>query len=452
VLSLLALVAAAVLIYLMLPSFNNLVGKELGIADYNIYYTVLALCGITLFVGLAAGSFPAFYLSSLKPVFIIRGKLREGVATSKFRSALVVFQFSITIALFIGTFIVGSQLSYFQNKRLGFDKEHVIVLKNVLSLGEKREVLKEALRNYPSISAVAGSFSLPGGSFINYDFKPDDGEMILLNFGRVEPEFADALKLQMTEGRFFSKDIPGDSLALIINETAAAHLKWDEPLGKTLSTMGRRFRVIGVVKDFHYKSLHSTIEPMALINLNLRLAWPERFVSVRINGSNVSETIKFINDRWKEITNDKPFEYTFLDEDYNNLYHNEIRTGKVFKIFSAIAIFIAALGLIGLASYTAEQKAKEISIRKVLGAGVPNIILLLTKEFIKWVIIANLIAWPAAYIFMNKWLQNFAYKIDIQPETFLLPAILAIAAASGAVLYQTISAALRNPVENIKYE
>jgi putative ABC transport system permease protein len=451
-LSVIALAAAVVLVFLALPHFNNLVGKDLNIFDYNLLFTILLLAGMTLIVGLAAGMFPAFYLSALKPALIMKGKLREGLATSRLRSALVVFQFSITIALFVGTFIVGSQLNYFQNKRLGFDKEQVLILKNLSSLGENRPVFKDELRKYPSISAVAGSFSLPGGPFINYDFHPDNAEMVLLNFGRCESDFINALNLEMADGRFFSEEIPGDSLALIINETAAAHLKWEEPLGKTLSTMGRSFRVIGVVKDFHYKSLHSTVEPMALFNLGLTLPWPERYISVRINQGEFSNTINFIESKWKEFTNDKPFEYSFLDEDYNSLYQNETRTGTVFKIFSALAIFIASLGLIGLASFTAEQKAREISIRKVCGAGVSSIIVLLSKEFMKWVLIANLIAWPAAYFFMDKWLQNFAYKIDIEPSTFIIAALLAAAAAVSAVLYQTLSAALRNPVDNIKYE
>jgi putative ABC transport system permease protein len=451
-LSVIALVAAGVLVYLALPHFNNLVGKDFSLTDYNLALIISALTGITLFVGLAGGIFPAFYLSSLKPAIIIKGKLREGSATSKLRNALVVFQFSITIALFIGTFIVGRQLNYLQSKRLGFDKEQVVILKNLSSLGDKRSVFKESLRKYPAISAVAGSFSLPGGPFINYDFYPDDSEMLLLNFGRCEPDFINALKLEMADGRFFSDEIPGDSLALIINETAAAHLQWEEPVGKSLSTMGRRFRVIGVVKDFHYKSLHSTVEPMALFNLGLNLPWPERYIAVRINKGDITRTIEFISDEWIEMTSDKPFEYSFLDEDYNSLYHNEARTGTLFKIFSIIAIFIASLGLIGLASYTAEQRAKEISIRKVCGAGVISIIVLLSKEFLKWVLIANLIAWPAAYFFMEKWLQNFAYKTNIEPETFLIAAVLAAAAAVGAVFYQTISAAFKNPVENLKYE
>lgn len=451
-LSFIALIFAAALIYFTLPFFNNLVGKELLLTDYKFQLTILILAGITLFVGLTAGIYPALYLSSLKPALIIKGKLREGLASTKLRSALVVFQFSITIAMFIGTFIVDKQVSYFQNKRLGFDKDQVLVIKNVGPLQEKRQAFKEALKNHSGISAVAGSFSLPGGAFISYDFKPVDAEMQLLNFGVCDPEFINTLNLKMAEGRFFSDERSTDSASIIINETAVRQLNWKDPVGKTLSTMGRSFTVIGVVKDFHYKSLHSVVEPIALFNLNLGLPWQERFISVRISSENISETIDFIAGQWKTFSSDKPFDYSFLDDDYNKLYHNEERTGKVFRIFSAIAIFIASLGLIGLASYTAEQRAKEISIRKVCGARVSNIIVLLSKEFMRWVLIANLIAWPAAYFFMDRWLQNFAYHIKIGWIPFVAVAGFAILIALITVSIQVLKAAIANPVESLKCE
>jgi len=451
-LSFIALLVCVVIAWFTLPFFNNLVGKQLHLFLFSNYYTIPLLICLALIVGLVAGGYPAFYLSSLKPILTIRGKTREGMKNSRLRNILVVLQFSITIVLFIGTFIVGKQLEYFQNTRLGFDKDQVIVVKNARSLGNQSKAFKETLLTNPGISSAAGSYSLPGGHFVNYSFQPENTESILLNFGICDPEFIEALQLEIFEGRFFSRDFTTDSTAIIINETALKLLNWDDPIGKTFTSLGRTFNVIGVVKDFHYESLHQTVKPMALLNLSLNLPWPESFVSVRTNSSNISETINFIESNWQTFAKEKPFEFFFLDEHYSNFYTNEKQTGTVFIIFSFLAIIIASLGLVGLAAYSAEQRSKEIGIRKVLGASVPGIFVLLSRGFTKCVVLANIIAWPIAYYFMNKWLQNFAYRVDLKIWIFILSGLVALAIAILTVSYQTIKAATANPVDSLRYE
>lgn len=451
-LSFIALLVGIVVAWSTLPLFNNLVGKQLHLFLFSNYYTIPLLISLALIVGFIAGGYPAFYLSSLKPILTIRGKSREGMKNSRLRNILVVLQFSITIMLFIGTFIVGKQLKYFQNTRLGFEKDQVMVVKNITSLGNQSKAFKETLLANPGISSVAGSYSLPGGHFVSSGFKPENAESILLNFGICDPEFIEALQLEMVQGRFFSHDFTTDKTAIIINETALKLLNWDEPIGKKLTSLDKTFNVIGVVKDFHYESLHQTVKPMALLNLSLNLPWSERFVSIRTNSSNISKTINFIENNWQTFTKGKPFEFFFLDEHYGKLYSNEKQTGKVFMLFSFLAIIIASIGLVGLAAYSAEQKSKEIGIRKVCGAGVSNIILLLYRKFILWIVLANLIAWPTAYFMMSKWLHNFAYRITISFWPFVISAVLALIIAVASVSYQSIKAALANPIDSMKYE
>lgn len=451
-LCLIAFCLSILFVYSIMPVFNSIVGKHLTFHLFDNYYTSLILLGLAILVGLLAGIYPSFYLSSFKPVMIFRGKIIEGMKSLRIRNALVVFQFSITVALLIGTFIVGSQVEYFQSKKLGFEKENLIVIKNVQSLGEQNRAFKDAMLKYSTIKNISGSYSLPGGHFVSYGFIPENSESVLLNFGICDPEYLETLNLELSDGRFFSRDFSTDSTAIIINETAVKLLNWDKPIGKTLTSLGRTFNVIGIVKDFHYESLHQKVKPMALLNLNLNIPWQENYITVRTNIGNVSETIKLIENEWKSFTNNKPFDYSFLDQDYGKLYINEKQTGKVFWIFSSLAILIACLGLYGLVSFTIEKRTKEIGIRKVLGAHIPSILMLFTKELSKWVLISNIIAWPIAWLIMNRWLQDFAYRINITFWPFLLSGLIALLIAIATVSYQSIKAAVANPVISLRSE
>lgn len=453
-LSFLASVFAIFFILIVLPVFNNFVGKSLELNLLKNPFTFSIFLALPLFVGFVSGIYPAFFLSSFKPSNVIKGKLREGIKSSRLRNALIVFQFSVSIILIIGMFVIGKQLDFLNNTDLGFNKESVVIIKNVDSIKNQKEAFKEELKKYSGISSVSGSYSFPGKHFINQGFLPEDKESILLNITFCEPAFKETFQLEMTEGRFFSREQQTGSAEILINETAVKHLGWDEPVGKTFTHSGFNltFRVIGVVKDFFYKSLHQSVEPMALLNLNLNLGWRENYISVRINSGSITETLNYISKTWDSFTEGKPFEYSFLDEEYNNLYRNEQQTENIFMIFSSLAIFIALIGLYGLISFTTGQRKKEIGIRKVLGSSVCGIIKNIIKNFVVLIILANVIAWPAAYYIMNKWLDNFAYKANLDLWVFLSAGLLVLLIAVITIISQSLKAAASNPVDSLRYE
>jgi putative ABC transport system permease protein len=297
---------------------------------------------------------------------------------------------------------------------------------------------------------------LPGRSFSNIGFGAEGiDESFTLNLCICDYDFLDTLKLEMAKGRFFSRDFGSDANAAVINEKTAALLGWDDPIGKRINNWAENrgnFTIIGVIKDYHYESLHQEIRPQALFLTGGYYTRNESYISVRLNTANLSGTMGYIENAWKKFASNKPYEYSFLDEDYDRLYMNENQTRKLFSIFSFLAIFIACLGLFGLASFIADRKTKEIGIRKVLGASVPGIVKILNTSFVKWVLIANLIAWPIAWYIMNRWLQNFAYRIDLTWWMFVLAAVLALFIALVTVSFQTVKAALKNPVDSLRYE
>ncbi|MGD8307468.1 MAG: ABC transporter permease, partial [Ignavibacteria bacterium] len=381
---------------------------------------------------------------------------------------LVIFQFAISILLFISATIVYSQLQYIQNKRLGFSKENVLVIKRGWAIGQNPDgtlqetapnttvidAFKNDLLKHSQIISVAGTQSLPGKDYYDFILLPEGGtqdEQLNFNYFSADYDFVKTLKLELVEGRFFSRDMISDTIAVVINEAAAKSLGYEKPIvGKHIMFSGSDFRlnIIGVVKDFHYESLHRKVKPIVIGLDNLY----RTYLAVRIQPHNVPETIEIIKNTWDEYIPYKPFEYFFFDEDYDNLYRAEQRTGKLFIIFSVLALFLACLGLFGLASYTTELKTKEIGIRKVLGASISNIVARLSKEFSKWVLIANVIAWPIAYLFVNNWLQDFAYKIDITLWPFIISGLLALLIAIVTVSFQTIKSALANPVDSLRNE
>jgi putative ABC transport system permease protein len=452
-LSFTALLFSVIMLYLFLPVFNNLAGKELSLSSSGSFQIFLRLIGIALFTGILSGSYPALFLSSIQTINVIKNSSQSGTKGSLFRKILVVTQFSLTIIIIIGTVVVHDQLSHIRNQNLGYNKEYMVCFPLRGEFGQKLDTAKTELLQNPNILNFTATSSLPthigsGTSGANWEGKPRDVR-IQMQVVSVDFDYVDTFGMEMAEGRFFSKDFESDSAeGFILNEAAIKAMGMDSPVGKRFSALRKRGTILGVIKNFNYKSLHNEIEPLILTMDPGRLY----YACIRISSDNIEETIDLLEKTWNKFSAGFPFDYTFLDDRIDNLYRSEQSIGTVFNYFTILVIFIACLGLFGLASFTAEQRTKEIGIRKVLGASVSSIVMLLSREFAKWVVFANITAWPAAYFIMNKWLENFAYRTNIGIQTFFLAAGLALAIALITVSYQCIKAALSNPVDSLKYE
>ncbi len=466
-----SMVLSLVLVYIFLPLLNDLTGQFIRFSDIGRTEIILSLLGIVVLVGLFSGSYPALFLSAFRPTIVLKGIFKGGRKGSAFRRVLVVSQFSITIALIICTFILGQQLRFMRNKALGFKKDQILVITNNSAEGSQNiQPLKTALMQDPRISGVCGSFHLPSsiGRYNNVTWEgAPEGKQIELIFNSVDYDFIGTFEIGLIAGRNFSPEFPtdqrsarrsrGDSQdagAVIINEEAVRRFGWDDPIGKkVIQVFGESryyYNVVGVVKDFHFSSLKNAIQPM---NLFLSLD-SNRYVSVNMNTLDIPGTVAFIEETWNKIYPHLPMDYFFLDSVFERQYRSEERLRRLFGYFSALAIFIACLGLFGLASYAAEQRTKEIGIRKVLGSSVSGIIGLLSKEFTYLVLMANLLSWPAAYLVSRAWLNSFAYRIDINGQLgyFLGAAVLALLIAGVTVSFQALRAAHANPIDSLRYE
>jgi putative ABC transport system permease protein len=454
----LACVVALVIVEITLPLFRSISGIEMGINYLKIPWLIPVLIGLTLFVGLVAGSYPAFFLSSFQPIRVLKGSLRSGTASTRFRGILVIVQFTISIVLIIGTIITYNQLMYMKNTALGFDKEQILIVAiSDESTTESLAPFKEELKNYPGIINVAASSHVPGQTTYYNPFLPEGftrDQMIWMGQLNVDSDFIPTMGIELLAGRNFSSELKTDQTrSVIINATAAKRFGWDDPVGKTIGDLSMDLAmfkrpVIGVVKDFHIESLHREIGPLLITN---NPEWLNTS-SIRISPQNIPDTLSFLSEKWKQHNPLRPFQYYFLDDTFDAQYRADERLSQIFSHFSILAIFIACLGLFGLASYTAEQRTKEIGIRKVLGATISGIVKLLTKEFSKWVIVANIIAWPIAYFAMQKWLQGFAYRTSLSLHIFVLSAVIALAIALLTVSYQALRAAKADPIRSLRYE
>jgi putative ABC transport system permease protein len=456
--SVIACVVALVIVEIAFPLFRSISGIELGIDYGQTPWFIPGLIGLTLFVGLIAGSYPAFFLSSFQPIRVLKGSLRSGTARARFRGILVIVQFTISIVLIIGTIVISNQLLFMKNTALGFDKERILIIAiSDESTVESLAPFKEELRNHPAIINVTASSHVPGQTTYYNPFLPEGftrDQMPWMGQLNVDPDFIPTLGIELLAGRNFSSELKTDQTrSVIINETAAKRFGWDNPVGKTIGTFASstamlKTTVIGVIKDFHIESLHREIGPLLITN---NPEWLNT-LSVRIAPNNIPETLGFLSEKWRQHNPLRPFRYFFLDDSFDAQYRADERLSTIFSYFSILAIFIACLGLFGLASYTAEQRTKEIGIRKVLGATLSGIVKLLTKEFSKWVLAANIVAWPIAYFAMRKWLQGFAYRTNIEFHTFFLSALIALAIALLTVSYQALRAAKADPVNSLRYE
>jgi putative ABC transport system permease protein len=463
VISIIGLLLAILLVMLALPAFNGLAGKEFNSAQLMGSTVLLGLLGIIIVTGIIAGSFPAFILSAFDPVMVLKGKLSSASKNSSLRKILVVVQFSISVFMIIGILIIIRQLDFIKNRNLGFNKEQMIVMsffgnrRNEEAAG-RFDALRNRISQNPSVVSASFSIDVPGGD-MGYDaFLPEgksSEETLRAMRYWVGYNFVKTYGMEIIKGRDFSESFSTDAdQALIINEKAAAVLGWgDEVLGKQLVNVSRDNRpgtIVGVVKDFHSASMRMEISPVVI-------ALEPRFfgrISVRLRPENVPNTLSFLENTLREIYPEREFDfsYYFIDDDFRSKYPEEEKVREIYLTFGFLAVFIACLGLFGLASFTVEQRTKEIGVRKVLGASVQEIVLLLSKEFFKWVLVANIIAWPLAYYVMNNWLENFAYRIGIKWDIFIFSGIIAVVIALFTVSYHSIKAARANPVNALKYE
>ena len=449
-----ALPLAVVMMELLLPAFCAFTDRELGFDYLNNWPVLFILIGIALVVGMVSGIYPALFLSAFEPIRALKGKSRSGSRGSSLRKGLIVFQFAVSIILIIATGIIFSQVSYIRTTNLGFNKDQVMVL-NIKDkeLRTRYEALKAELSKNPSVLNVTASSGIPGRVAHHWYFsteglqeKKDRPSMWVL---MVDHDFIKTLGMEIVDGRDFSRSFTTDEKeAIILNESAVKKYGWGSPLGRNIKTENKDGYVVGVMKDFHFKSFYQQIEPV-MIYISPRYF---EFMSIRVAADNIPETMAFIKKAWKELAPNHPLDYFFLDDDFDKVYRQEERTGQIFGYFSILAIFVACLGLFGLAAFTAEQRTKEIGIRKVLGATTSNIVALLNKEFIKWVLVANLIAWPMAYYVMSRWLQSFAYRTSVGPGIFVFSAAAALLIAILTVSSHAIKAAVANPVKTLRYE
>lgn len=453
IISFIALFIALSLVELTLIYLPTFTGIKLQVPYFSSVFAIPLLFLLGLTVGVLSGTYPALVMSSFKPIFVLKGGRGSNGETSWLRNSLVIFQFMISVVLIIGTFVISSQLNLLQNKNLGFEKEGVIVIKNASSVRNSIQVIKNEIKSLSFVQSVAQSSRLPGISLTNWGCRAEGREDgFTLNVFFADEDLKDVLKLEMVKGRFFSRDYGTDTTAIILNEEAAKLIGFDEILNARINFYRDPIlHVIGVVKNIHYESKHQKVHPMAILNASSSTGNPG-YITVRVSPGDINQMIQSLTTVWDKYSPGIPIDYTFLDKQYDSLYNNEMQTKKLFLAFSFLAIFIACLGLLGLASFMAQQKTKEIGIRKTFGASVLTITLLLSKSFFKWVVIANIIAWPLAWYFFDNWLNNFEERTAIVWWYFALAALISFFIAWITVSYQTIKSANANPIESLRYE
>ncbi len=452
-----AFIAFAAVI-LLLPLFNFVSGKQLMLNSQTLAWILPTLLVVVIVVGCLAGSYPALFLSAFKPINVLNGKIASGFKGGRLRSLLVVFQFSISIFLIIGTIVIYNQLNYIQTKDLGYKRDQVLIIDKAFELGNHAQTFKEQVKQLPGVVNATLTGYLPTSQMRNSsiffkDASADQKKAIFPQSWNVDVDYIATLGMKMVSGRNFSNQMPTDSAGLIINETAAKFLGFKDPLNKTLFrnmdgnvNHTKPYHIIGVVKDFNFSSLRENITPMVLL-LNEDMG----YLSVKVKTSNLPALIDQMKSKWGSFT-PVHFQYSFMDQDFDAAYKAEQRTGTISMIFTALAIIIACLGLFGLAAYAAEQRTKEIGIRKILGASVSVIVKTLSIDFIRLVIISIVVATPIAWFLMNKWLQDFAYRINIQWWVLVLAGFAAVIIAIVTVSFQSIKAALANPVKSLRSE
>ena len=456
-----SLILSVALADILMPAFNRIAGKEIDIVWMNNLWIILLILCISIVIGIFSGSYPAFFLSSVKPLNALKKKSKSSSSSSILRKVLVVFQFSISIVLIVCTLIVFLQWSYMKNKSIGIDPSDIIIMRSPGT--EKYESFKEELLKNPSITSITGSLKRPPLELSMYlSYKAEGVEYDAnkaIKLVPVEYDYFKTLKNKIVKGRSFDRNMSVDeNSTYILNEAAIKDFGWDEPLGKMFETsivdpisgewVPRDGQVIGVAEDFHFESVHNKIAPVVYLINHDMIYW----LLIKINPSNTSEILDYIKEKWDEQNVEINYAPSFYEDDLNGLYKAEKRFFTIFVIFSGLAIIIACLGIFGLASYTAEQRTKEIGIRKVMGASVGTIVKLINREFLILVLFSNVVAWPIAWYFMKNWLNNFTYRIELTIWPFIISAIIAIIIALLSVSYKALIASRTNPVNALRYE
>ena len=457
--SLIALGFAVILIQAALPLYRNLTGKTLALSYFGNPFVIPGLLGLALGVGILAGIYPAFFLSSFKLTHVLKGSPLASRRRGQLflRNGLVVFQFTMSVLLIIGALVIFRQLEYIKNQRLGFDKEHVAVIHNADTLGSQLGAYMERLKRQSDVLGVATAGSVPGLGTSNWGIGVEGIERerpLNMNFMTCDQDFADVLNINMLEGRFMSWDFPSDVDAVVINKKAAEYFGIENPIGKKLRIWWTKkdLIIIGIIDNFHFESLHRNVRRMGYLLPEAINSTRKPYLLVKIRSQVTSAVLSDLRKNWESMSAGLPFEFTFLDDKVNSLYQNDNRAGRIVTLFSCLAVFVSCLGLFGLAAFVAEQRTKEIGVRKVLGAPLSNIMWLLTGQFVKLVIVANLIAWSVGYWLMNRWLQGFAFRASLSIWIFLVSGLAALSIAALTVSSQVIKAALANPAESLKYE
>ena len=454
-LTLVALGIAILLVTLLLPFLNELAGKSLKLDVLNPRFLLTIVFTIVV-TGLISGLYPAVFISSFEPVKILKGKLDVGSKNFSLRKALIIFQFTLSVAIIISTIVVMNQLNFIRNAKLGYDKENVLCINVKNNIWNNYEAFKNQLLQYPDITNISRSEPLNSGSMgktegMNWEGKKDKLATWVFH---VDNDFLDTYKIEMKEGRFYSDQYPSDKVsAYVLNEAAMKKMGLEDPIGMEINFWGRKGKIIGVAKDFNFSSLHHTIESMVL-----RIPDPEetgkfyRSLSIRLKPNSTAQSLHLIEQTWNTFYPDQPMDYYFFDESLANNYLKEYRMGTLFKYFSILAIFISCLGLYGLTAFSIEQQFKTIGIYKVLGAKVSNVVLLFTKNYMWWIVVANLISWPLTYYIIINWLEKFAYRINLGIWPFLISGVLVMGIAVITIGWLAIRAALQNPVDALRYE
>jgi putative ABC transport system permease protein len=459
--SIISLASALILVYLLLPGYNNLIRLKLDFSIFSNTYTLPFLIILALLVGLLAGTYPAFVLASFRPATVLKSDIKSGPGRSLLRSLLVILQFGVTIIILLGTIFVSWQLRYMQKKDPGFGKENVLVIIRSDALKDKIDAFKQELSQHANIVSVANTTHIPSSYYRNNAHwleGQDLSNTLLLMSSYVSYDFGTAMDLELVAGRFHSRDIPTDSSGVVINEAAVKTLAIKDPLNTRFMGPGRNpgaveyAPIIGIVKDFHYESMHEDIHPMAIHFMPGNF---EGYIIVKLSDGVVQETISFIQKVWDDLSTDYPFEYTWLEDEFNKLFDPERRTSQILTVFSILCMFISCLGLLGLVSYSTSQRTKEIGIRKTNGASVTSILSMLSVETIRLTGMAAILAVPA-YFIIKRWLQNFAYHISFNPGIFFITLVLVtlfvLVIALLTVSFQSYKAAARNPAESLRTE